>query len=71
MPADELQTLAAGFALSGQAYANVATAYEAALKAAEPTDFIFVGGSSFIVADLLTMWQQNGWPGAKLSPQTS
>lgn len=71
MPADELQTLAAGFALSGQAYANVATAYEAALKAAEPTDFIFVGGSSFIVADLLTMWQQNGWPGAELSPQTS
>lgn len=71
MPADELQTLAAAFALSGQAYANVATAYEAALKAAEPTDFIFVGGSSFIVADLLTMWQQNGWPGAELSPQTS
>lgn len=58
MPADELKTLASRFSLSGDAYADVASAYEAALSAAQPTDFIFVGGSSFIVADLLTFLQQ-------------
>ena len=58
MPADELQALASRFSLSGQAYADVAAAYEAALDAAVPADFIFVGGSSFIVADLLTYLQQ-------------
>ncbi len=58
MPAEELKALAARFSLSGDAYADVASAYEAALSAAKPTDFIFVGGSSFIVADLLTFLQQ-------------
>lgn len=34
-------------------YSNVASAYEAALASASPEDIVFVGGSSFVVADLL------------------
>ena len=37
----------------------VKEAYEAALSSACPDDFIFVGGSTFIVADLLSMRQQS------------
>ena len=39
--------------LSGTAFANVPEAYEAALRNAQQNDFIYVGGSSFVVADLL------------------
>ena len=34
-------------------YPDVASAYEAALASASPEDIVFVGGSSFVVADLL------------------
>ena len=40
--------------LTGQAYASVEEAYLAALADADPEDFIFVGGSSYVVADLLS-----------------
>ncbi len=40
--------------LKGAAYDTVATAYEAARAAAQPTDFVFIGGSSYVVADLLS-----------------
>ena len=40
--------------LTGQAYASVEEAYLAALADADPKDFIFVGGSSYVVADLLS-----------------
>ena len=40
--------------LTGQAYASVEEAYHAALADADPEDFIFVGGSSYVVADLLS-----------------
>lgn len=40
--------------LKGNCYKSVAEAYIAALDDAEKDDFIFVGGSSYIVADLLT-----------------
>lgn len=39
--------------LQGKAYATVMQAYDAALAEARPDDFIFVGGSTFVVADLL------------------
>lgn len=39
--------------LSGQAFPDVKTAYEAALKDAGANDFIFVGGSNYVVADFL------------------
>lgn len=40
--------------LRGKAFHSVAAAYAAAFAAAAPADFIYVGGSSFIVADFLT-----------------
>ena len=42
-----------------EGFPTVREAYEAALRDSSPTDFIFVGGSSFIVADLLTLLQHN------------
>ena len=39
--------------LRGQSYPTVAEAYHAAITDAQPDDFIFVGGSSYVVADFL------------------
>lgn len=39
--------------LNGTCYNSVAKAYRQALKEAGKNDFIFVGGSSYIVADFL------------------
>ena len=40
--------------LNGDAYGTVAEAYKAALQNAGEDDFIFVGGSSYVVADFLS-----------------
>ena len=42
-----------GVGLQGQSYPNVKAAVEVAKQHSSEKDFIFVGGSSFIVADLL------------------
>ena len=39
--------------LKGKTYGSVTEAYHAALDDAQPDDFVFVGGSSYIVADFL------------------
>ena len=54
LPAEKVKELANSYGLSGNAYPDVKTAVEAAQKQAGADDFIFVGGSSFIVADLLS-----------------
>jgi dihydrofolate synthase/folylpolyglutamate synthase len=54
LPADKVKELAIPFGLKGEAYPDVKTALASAQKDAETDDFIFVGGSSFIVADLLS-----------------
>lgn len=41
------------FGLKGAAYPNVKEAYGAALNEADDTDLIFIGGSTFVVADVL------------------
>lgn len=48
-----IQQLALLYGLHGDAYHSVAKAYEAALNIADVNDLIFVGGSSYVVADLL------------------
>jgi len=58
MGQDELQARAQAFRLNGNAYPTVEEAYRAALTAAAPDDLIFVGGSSFVVADLLACLQE-------------
>lgn len=53
MPADQLQRLAQEVGLQGKAYTSVAEAYAAARQASTEKDFIYIGGSSFVVADLI------------------
>ena len=49
----ELQQTATEIGLHGETYPDVVSAVKAAQKNSLPEDFIFVGGSNFIVADLL------------------
>jgi dihydrofolate synthase/folylpolyglutamate synthase len=56
----ELQTEAKAFNLNGETYVQVEQAFEAAKKVAEVDDMIFIGGSTFVVADLLTYLQNSG-----------
>ena len=44
---------AAQFGLDGKIYNSVSAAYEKAKQNAQPTDFIYVGGSTFVVAEIL------------------
>lgn len=53
LPAAEFAEQAAQQGLKGTVYPTVHKAIEAALNAASPDDFIFIGGSSFIVADAI------------------
>lgn len=53
LPVGELKKLANTAGLQGSAYISVAEAYDAALSDSSPEDFIFIGGSNFIVGDLL------------------
>lgn len=55
LPAEKVRELAAAYGLEGEAYPSVKAAYQSALDQSEADDFIFVGGSSFIVADLLSL----------------
>lgn len=41
------------FGLDGKIYNSVSAAYENAKQNAQPTDFIYVGGSTFVVAEIL------------------
>ena len=43
----------AEFGLQGESYPDVVNAYEAAQKAANEKDFVFIGGSSYVVAEFL------------------
>ena len=54
IPADRVAEKAAAHNLHGSTYPTVAEAYRQALADATPDDFIFVGGSSYVVADLLS-----------------
>jgi len=55
----DLKFLASKAGLYGKTYTDVSKAFEAAKANASPKDFIFVGGSSFVVADLLTYLEKN------------
>lgn len=57
---DEKHVAAIGhkYGLKGRSYPIVAEAYHAAMADAQADDFIFVGGSSYIVADFLQVIQE-------------
>ena len=56
IPADRVQTLGEELHLQGHAFPTVEAAFRQACADAHPDDFIFVGGSSYVVADLLTVF---------------
>ncbi|WP_265855722.1 bifunctional folylpolyglutamate synthase/dihydrofolate synthase [Pedobacter sandarakinus] len=53
LPAAELALQAGKLGLTGSVYRSVAEAKENAIKHAKTTDFIFIGGSTFVVAEAL------------------
>jgi dihydrofolate synthase/folylpolyglutamate synthase len=48
-----LQENATKFGLQGKVYPSVSESYSKALESARATDFIFIGGSTFVVAEIL------------------
>lgn len=54
LPIEELAAAARGLKISHRTFTTVKEAYEAALAKAAPDDLVFVGGSNFVVADLLS-----------------
>ncbi len=48
-----LQQEAKAFGMNGKHYTSVAKAYDAALQNAETIDFVFIGGSTFTVAEVV------------------
>lgn len=53
LPAEDLKREAEAEGLKGECYHSVKEAFEAAKRDASANDFIFVGGSNFIVAEIL------------------
>ncbi|MBE0651151.1 MAG: bifunctional folylpolyglutamate synthase/dihydrofolate synthase [Bacteroidales bacterium] len=53
LDAEILQEEAAEFKLTGQSYISVTHAYSSAVNNAGPNDLVFVGGSTFIVAEII------------------
>ena len=49
----QLQQTASTFDLKGEVYNSVSEAYNQATKSASKSDFIYVGGSTFVVAEIL------------------
>lgn len=48
-----LKEKASGFDLKGETYHSVSNAYKAAKENSAPTDLIYIGGSTFVVAEIL------------------
>lgn len=57
-PVEKVAQLGRENHLHGKAFPTVSDAYQAAMHDASMNDFIFIGGSSYVVADLLTFLKQ-------------
>jgi dihydrofolate synthase/folylpolyglutamate synthase len=53
LDAEELKRIFIDYGLNGEAYNSVNEAYKTALENAKSTDLIFVGGSTFVVAEII------------------
>ncbi|OCX51437.1 dihydrofolate synthase [Mucilaginibacter sp. PPCGB 2223] len=53
LEAESLKQKAESFGLQGSVYASVPEAFKAAKQAAKPDDLVFVGGSTFVVAEVV------------------
>lgn len=56
LPAVELQAMAQPYGLQGKCYPSIVDAYRAAMAAASPRDAVFVGGSNYIVCEVLRLY---------------
>ena len=54
LPCNELAAMAKTCGLDGNTYNSVGQAVRAATAAADKNDMIYIGGSSFVIADYLT-----------------
>ena len=52
--ADEVERICSAHGLNGNSYTSVNEAFKCALKDSSVDDFVFVGGSSYVVADFLS-----------------
>ena len=59
MPHNELKKLGKMHGLVGNSYKTVENAYKKAIKQSNAKDVIFVGGSTFVVADFLSYREKN------------
>jgi len=53
LPESSLKVFGDQFGLKGECYPTVEKAYQAAITGTTSDDFIFVGGSTYVVADFL------------------
>ena len=53
LPETSLKVFGEQFGLKGDCYPTVAEAYQAAINGAQSDDFIFIGGSTYVVSDFL------------------
>lgn len=53
LPADQLEEQAAKFGLRGEVFSSVKKAHEAARLYAAPNDLIYIGGSIFVIAEVI------------------
>lgn len=60
IPSEKVQSLASEHGIEGQVFGCVEEAYKTAMNDAHEEDFVFVGGSSYVVADLLTFLKEVG-----------
>jgi len=54
LPAEELMKQGKTIGLTGKGYKSVKEAVDAAINEADPDDFVFIGGSNFVVGEALT-----------------
>lgn len=59
IPSTRINGIALKLNISGQAFSTVEEAYNAVRKDAMKDDFIFIGGSSYVVADLFTYFKKH------------
>lgn len=61
IPVDVLSEKARLHGLGGKSFSTVASAYDKAMADSSPNDFVFIGGSSYVVADLLSELSSRGF----------
>ena len=59
LPVGEFANIANAHGLAGAVFTTVQAAVQAALVDAGENDFLFIGGSTFVVADALPLFQEN------------